>query len=175
MDTSLPTIVSTMIAMGTYMMDVTRGQRPGAGYADTPSGQGASPRRQYTVEFKRRIVEQTLVPGASVAIVARQHELNANQVFEWRKRYREGRFGTSNPAAPSPGPELIRVGVINHDAILSPPTPAREAVAVPSQSTGAATPGRIEIELPNGIKLRARADIDLAALRRILAAARELA
>src|ERR1700739_491645 len=46
-----------------------------------------------TVEEKRRIVEETLAAGASVARVARRHAVNANQVFYWRKMYREGRLG----------------------------------------------------------------------------------
>ena len=33
------------------------------------------------------------MPGASVARVARRHEVNANQVFYWRKLYREGQLG----------------------------------------------------------------------------------
>jgi transposase len=41
------------------------------------------------------IVEETLEVGASVARVARQHAVNANQVFYWRKKYREGRLGKS--------------------------------------------------------------------------------
>lgn len=41
---------------------------------------------------RRRIVEETFEPGASVARVARAHEVNANQVFKWRKLYREGRL-----------------------------------------------------------------------------------
>src|SRR6267143_1555359 len=54
-------------------------------------------RRRRTVEEKRRIVEETLEAGASVARVARRHAVNANQVFYWRKKYREGRLGkTSN-------------------------------------------------------------------------------
>ena len=32
-------------------------------------------------------------PGASVARVARQHGVNANQVFYWRNLYRQGRLG----------------------------------------------------------------------------------
>jgi hypothetical protein len=32
-------------------------------------------------------VEETLVPGASVSRVARRHDVNANQVFHWRKLY----------------------------------------------------------------------------------------
>jgi transposase len=39
-------------------------------------------------------VEETLQPGASVAVIARRHGVNANQVFHWRKLYREGRLET---------------------------------------------------------------------------------
>jgi hypothetical protein len=49
-------------------------------------------RRRRSVEEKRRIVEETLEAGASVARVARRHAVNANQVFYWRKKYREGRL-----------------------------------------------------------------------------------
>ena len=38
-------------------------------------------------------MEETLLPGASVSRVARRHDVNANQVFYWRKRYREGQLG----------------------------------------------------------------------------------
>jgi transposase len=50
-------------------------------------------RRRRSVEEKRRIVEETLEAGASVARVARRHAVNANRVFYWRKKYREGRLG----------------------------------------------------------------------------------
>jgi transposase len=50
-------------------------------------------RRRRSVEEKRRIVDETLEAGASVARVARRHAVNANQVFYWRKKYREGRLG----------------------------------------------------------------------------------
>ena len=49
-------------------------------------------RRRRSKAERRRIVEQTLVPGASVAVIARAHCVNANQVFSWRKLYREGRL-----------------------------------------------------------------------------------
>ena len=41
---------------------------------------------------RRRIVEETLKPGASVALVARANGVNANQVFKWRAQYRKGRL-----------------------------------------------------------------------------------
>jgi len=50
-------------------------------------------KRRRTIKERRDIVEETLVPGASVARVARRHDVNANQVFYWRKLYREGQLG----------------------------------------------------------------------------------
>ena len=42
-------------------------------------------RRFRPFAMKRRIVELTFEPGASVALVARAHGVNANQVFVWRR------------------------------------------------------------------------------------------
>ena len=52
------------------------------------------PHRRHSAAFKLGLVEQTLQPGASVARIARDHGVNANQVFGWRKLYREGLIGT---------------------------------------------------------------------------------
>jgi len=55
--------------------------------------QPVPPKRQYrSLEEKRRIVEETLAEGASVALVARAHGVNANLVFNWRRQYRAGRL-----------------------------------------------------------------------------------
>ena len=43
-------------------------------------------RRSWTVDEKRRIVEESLIAGASIAEVARRHDLNANQLFTWRRQ-----------------------------------------------------------------------------------------
>ena len=52
-------------------------------------------RRFRSRQERRDIVEETLKPGASVSRVAREHDVNANQVFLWRRQYREGRFDDS--------------------------------------------------------------------------------
>lgn len=50
-------------------------------------------KRRYRSKLERRkIVEETFVPGASVAVIARSHGVNANQVFNWRKMYHDGRL-----------------------------------------------------------------------------------
>ena len=53
--------------------------------------------RHHPPALKRSIVEETLQPGTSVARVARKHGINANQVFHWRKAYREGLLPLSKP------------------------------------------------------------------------------
>ena len=49
--------------------------------------------RQFrSVLERRQIVEETLKPGASIALVARAHDVNANQVFKWRRQYKQGQL-----------------------------------------------------------------------------------
>lgn len=55
--------------------------------------------RRHSAVFKLALVEQTLQPGASVARIAREHGVNANQVFGWRKLYREGLLDSSADAS----------------------------------------------------------------------------
>ncbi len=55
------------------------------------------PRARRSLELRRQIVEETLAPGASVSLIARAHNVNANQVFTWRRRYQQGLLG--NPPA----------------------------------------------------------------------------
>jgi len=59
----------------------------------------APKRRHRSKQERRAVVEETLRPGASVAVIARRHGVNANQVFHWRKLYREGRLDAASPAA----------------------------------------------------------------------------
>ena len=104
-------------------------------------GRRTGPRRQHSFEEKRRIVEETHVRGASVATVARRHGLNANQVFAWRRLYRQGLLDSEAAAPPA---EMLPVKV-------STPT------VVPNERVAAAKSDRrdrrsklIEIKLANG-------------------------
>jgi transposase len=51
---------------------------------------------------RRQIVEETLKPGASVALVARTHGVNANQLFAWRRMYRDGQLESGTSASLMP-------------------------------------------------------------------------
>src|SRR6201998_4266739 len=56
------------------------------GLVDTKQQPGAARRRQYPEALKRQMVAETEVPGASVSIVARRHDVNSNQLFRWRRQ-----------------------------------------------------------------------------------------
>src|SRR3954449_2836552 len=54
---------------------------------DTSAGRlSGNRRRRWPEALKRQIVAETLEPGSSVSIVARRHDVNANQLFQWRRQ-----------------------------------------------------------------------------------------
>jgi len=70
---------------------------------DSVSSRGApteAKRRQRSQELKRQLVEESLAPRASVARVARAHGVKANQVFAWRRQYRQGPLGSGKRGHP---------------------------------------------------------------------------
>src|SRR5450756_1282693 len=107
------------------------------------SSTGSRPKRQQrTVEEKRRIVEATLVEGASVARVARTHGVNANQVFGWRRLYRAGRLGGASSAV-----KLLSVRVSESTALATAGHREHSLSADRTPSTASTVPGTIQIEL----------------------------
>lgn len=122
-------------------------------------GRRGGPRRRWPEELKRQIVEETFKAGASVAIVARRHELNANVVFAWRRLYRAGEFGE---VAANPATELIPVKVIA-------PDPTRRKVRDRPQTSERDTQS-IEVLLAGGTQVRFSGALAREALREIIAA-----
>ena len=66
----------------------------GLATANTNISPRSSRRQQRSIEEKRRIVEATLAPDRSVTEVAQAHGVRANQVFKWRRLYRDGRLNS---------------------------------------------------------------------------------
>lgn len=96
--------------------------------------------------MKREIVAASLEPGASVSRVARRYEVNANQVFAWRKLYCDG--------AGAPG--ALRL------------LPVTVTPAATSEMARAGCDGRIEIELAGRYRVRLGGGVKPAALRLVL-------
>jgi|SRR5713226_8634600 transposase len=101
--------------------------------------QAVPPKRQYrALEEKRRIVEETLAEGASVARIAGAHGVNANLVFNWRRLYLAGQLGAGRA-------KLLAVKV----------TPESS----PSDSSLPSSPGTIHIQLRHAqVSIDGRAD-----------------
>jgi transposase len=83
-------------------------------------------RRRRTIAEKRRIVEETLHEGSSVAKIARANGVNANQVFNWRTLYKKGRLGAA---------ALLPVTVTSEESLLLT-APALELSSAASNHTG---------------------------------------
>jgi transposase len=110
-------------------------------------GSVAAQRQRRSIAEKRRIVEETLAPGASVAKVARAHGVNANQVFGWRRLYLAGRLGEQKP-----GIKLLPVRVSESK---SAPVVVEHRVTDFSQPQ----PGTIHIELRQAqVRIEGKAD-----------------
>jgi transposase len=112
---------------------------------------GRRKRRSWTLEEKRRIVDESLEDGASIAEIAeiaRLYELNANQFFTWRRQ-----FGLE-PATAS------------YVTTLLPVTIAPEGEV----ETGSGVVGQMEIVLAGGVRIIVWADVQTGALTRVLKA-----
>jgi transposase len=117
--------------------------------ASVPARAGKDRRRVWTAVQKRRIVADSFAPGASVAAVALQHGVNANQLFTWRRQI--GGAVMTAEAAPA---RLLPVTIT-------------EAVPCPARAEAG---GRMEIVLRGGERVIVWADVEAAALARVVKA-----
>jgi transposase len=120
----------------------------GVGLADVPR------RRRRSAEERRLIVEETLEIGTSVARVAQKYGINANQVFQWRRLYRDGHLGAPSQA----GMKLLPVSVTDEPGGLQ--SERTEGVAPSS--------GAIHIELPGEVRISFEGSVDPATVRAVL-------
>ena len=109
-------------------------------------------RRRWSWGDKQQIVDETLMPGASISAVARRYGLHPSQVFAWRKAAREAKI------AERPGCGLF-------DCAFAPVVVTDGSHA---RSSGAIDIGRMEIVLHNGRRIVVDASVDAAALDRVV-------
>jgi transposase len=105
--------------------------------------------RQHSLEFKRTLVEMAMQPGVSVARLAREHGVNANQVFSWRKLYEAGQLAGGTDAQSN---ELLSV-------VVTAPAQPPEAEPAPA--------GIITLEIGR-VRLRIEGQANAATLAQVL-------
>jgi len=126
------------------------------------SGSSRQARRWRTLSEKRRIAELSLEPGASVALVARAHGVNANQVFKWRRALKRGEL--SETATPSTS--LLPV-------VVAAPSEAACGAGEGDAQERSAPSGTIHIEFPGKAMLSVERGADPSLLRSILESLRK--
>ncbi len=123
-------------------------------------------RPSFPIEFKVRAAALACAPGISVSKLAREHDLNTNRLFRWRRQYRAGEFYAPVESAPA----LFPVGLVtqNDTPIVELPSPATRfgdtSVSKPIEST-------IEIRIAGAV-VRVEGDVDVIRLRTVLSALR---
>ncbi len=99
-------------------------------------------------------MQLTLEQGASVAEVARAHDVNANQVFKWRRAFERG--------------ELIETYSALLPVTVSSATKSEDEVAEQAAPIQAASSGAIHIELPGRVLISIESGADHILIRAIL-------
>ncbi len=117
-------------------------------------------RRYLSIAEKRQIVNLTLEPGASVALVARVHGLNANQVFKWRRAFERGELLDSSATSAALLPVTLAA-------------PTETEIREPTAQQEPAPSGSIHIEFPGRAMLTVESGADPALLRSILESLRK--
>ena len=117
---------------------------------------GPERRRRWTPAEKRRIVEESLAPCASVIEVTRQHDVHPNLLTVWRRQARTGSLG----AVRAPRQE----SEVQFAAVSVAPEPSAWAAAC------AGAGGTIEIAFTSGVQLRITGAVDPATLTAAVAA-----
>lgn len=113
-------------------------------------------RRYYRREQKVRIVEETLAPGASVSVIARKHDVNANILFTWRRQYKSGELAA--PLRKTEPPALL--------PILVGTEPAQNTATDDTQTSSRS---HIEIHLADGRWILLSGSVDAGTLKIALA------
>jgi transposase len=124
-------------------------------------------RRMRTLAEKLAIVEEASQPGASVALVARKHGLNANLLFGWLRLHRRGllagqRHGTTAPLLP------VKIGTPTLTPTQRTPLPAERKRGRRSGGEDYAPQSLVELVLPDGSRLRLYGEAQRSVLERIL-------
>jgi transposase len=109
-------------------------------------------RRSWTGDEKRRIVEESLEPGVSIAKVARRYNLNANQLCTWRRQ------------------QGVSTTTLSNSGSILPVTLNPEMLSSTEDSPGAS--GQMEIVLAEGDRIIVWSDFEAAALLRAIKALR---
>ena len=86
--------------------------------------------RSWPEALKREIVAASFAPGSSVSVVARHYDVNANQVFSWRKRYREAPEAPPAPSDPSASQLMPVVITAEPEGVSAPPLTVAETIRI---------------------------------------------
>lgn len=131
---------------------------------------GRERRRRWSTEDKLRLVAEMAEPGTRVRAVAARHGVCESLLFTWRRQVRDGVL--TAPEMPVFMPVQVLGTALGTPGLSRPEPPPAATPAASPPAPARPQGGVIEIELGDGRQVRVGADVNQAALRRVLAALR---
>jgi transposase len=114
--------------------------------------------------------------GGRVSVVARRHGISKSLLYNWRSAWKAAALVARGAAPSSAG--FIQLGLVADPSYERPAIRmASGAASARSGGTGSALAGRagvMEIDLPEGVRVRVDGGVDEPALRRVLSAVQGL-
>lgn len=128
-------------------------------------------RRQWTPAEKMALLGEIEATGGRVSVVAQRHGISKSLLYNWRSARKAAALARS--AAPGSA-GFIQLGVVGDRAYDGPALRMAAGVAYPRGAAAAVAEraGVMEIDLPDGVRVRVDGGVDEMALRRVLSALR---
>ena len=125
------------------------------GLVDTKRRRSTGKRRHWSEVLKRRMVAETLEPGASVSIVARRHDVNANQLFKWRREMMSEQLPAADESVAMLPVEIAQPVALGPERAGEPRSRLRRS-------------GVIEITFGSGARVCLRGEVSPETLRQVI-------
>jgi transposase len=129
-------------------------------------------RRLWTAEEKAALLTEVEAEGGRVSLVARRHRISKSLLYNWRSAWKAAAVAQRNSLAAA---EFVQLGVVADASGENPTMPITAGAIRPRGSlTLAERAGVIEIDLPDGVRVRVDGGVNEKALRQVLSALRGL-
>ncbi|HQT86900.1 IS66-like element accessory protein TnpA [Acidiphilium rubrum] len=136
-------------------------------------------RRMWSAAEKAALLAEVEAEGGRVSVVAKRHRISESLLYNWRSAWKAASEPGSLRLLPVGSAAFVQLGEIAAAQEDAPAAPSQLDARAPVNSRGAGLTlaervGVIEIDLPDGVRVRLDGGVSEKALRRVLLAVREV-
>ena len=125
-------------------------------------------RPNFPVAFKAKVAALACEPGVSVSKLAREHDLNTNLLFRWRRDYRQGVLRMHVDVDVEPALLPVSLTEASEGPLVQLPSPVTRFGNAPATTPA---PSIIVVQIAD-VVIRVEGEVDVVRLRAVLSAVR---